>query len=220
MATAAAPPTMTSTSTYTEQWLMKADDGAIVYQTVERRGNNHQVTTTTETVYPAGTEAPIPDGVQVLPYGPPPVSPVTTTTTTTTHITPPQQEPKQQEPPKQEPQQEPYPEQPPPQRRGTLANFVDSSAMTKLLIAFACLGVFFLLGNIIWWMIIYPIMLMNGWIDKVFGWGDDNKRRDDDDADADDDADSASAAMRHAPASWLLLLSTLHYLFCWVLWHM
>jgi hypothetical protein len=78
-------------------------------------------------------------------------------------------------------------------------------ATPKLLIAFAGLGIFFLFGTIIWWVIIYPILLLNGWINSLFEWGD-NKRRDDDDGD-----DSAVASMRHT----LLLLSTLYYLFCW-----
>jgi hypothetical protein len=57
---------------------------------------------------------------------------------------------------------------------------------------FACLGILFLVGLLIWWVIIYPILFLTGWIDRVGDWGD-----------SEDEDEDASSERSFRPTAFL-----------------
>jgi hypothetical protein len=79
------------------------------------------------------------------------------------------------------------PPQPSYHRKNWLEIFDNSNMSTRFFLMFACLGILFLVGLVIWWVIIYPILFLTGWIDRVADWGDSE------DEDEDNDEDTSAA---------------------------
>jgi hypothetical protein len=141
-------------------WLKK-EDGGLVLRTITVKDS---IVTTSETVFPPGTTAPIPIGTQVYPYN-------AAVPTVVTPIPPP-----------------PATVPPPYHRKNGLEQFDGANVSTRLFLMFACLGVLFLVGLLIWWVIIYPILYLTGLIDRVGEWDDSEK-----DEEEDDEKDASAA---------------------------
>jgi hypothetical protein len=133
-------------------WLQK-EDGSIVRRTITVKDS---IAKTSETVFPLGTKAPIPNGIQLYPY---PAVPTAVTTT----IPPPVMVP---QPPQQSAPEPTY------HKKNCLEQFDHADCFTRLFLMLVCFGILFLVGLVIFWVIIYPILFLTGYIDKVGDWDD------------------------------------------------